>query len=220
MDWSIPLERAPQLASGLAYTLLLCALSCAIATLIGAGIALVQLRAPRWLRWLAGAYTTLCLGLPLLIVIYLLFYVLPLYGLTLEPGVVGVAALSLYYGPYFAGVMQAAMRSLPAGQREAAAAMGLSQWRALRRVLLPQAFPRMLPPATGLLIGLIKDSALLAVVSVPEFMFHAREAVSETYAAVEIYASIALVYWLVSSLCAALAGRLEARFTAPQPPSP
>lgn len=219
MDWSIPLERAPQLASGLLYTLVLCALSALIAALIGAGIALVQLRAPRWLRWLASAYTACCLGLPLLIVIYLLFYVLPLYGITLEPGVVGVAALSIYYGPYFAGVMEAAMRSLPPGQSEAAAAVGLSQWRAFRRVLLPQAFPRMLPTGTGLLIGLIKDSALLAVVSVPEFMFHAREAVSDTYAAVEIYVSIALIYWLVSSLCAALSSRLEARFTAHHSPS-
>ena len=214
MDWNVPLQYLPELASGLGYTLVLCALSALFALTIGAGLALAQLRGPRWLRALASAYTTVCLGLPLLIVIYLLFYVLPNHGITLEPGVVGVAALSLYYGPYFAGVMEAAMRSLPPGQNEAAAAVGLSPWRGFRRVLLPQAFPRMLPSSTGLLIGLTKDSALLAVVSVPEFMFQARQAVSDTYAAVEIYVSIALVYWLLSTLCAALSARLEAKFTA------
>lgn len=214
MDWTVAIDRLPELAAGLGETLWLCAVSAVLACVIGALLSLVQARGPKPLRALADLYSAVCLGLPLLIVIYLLFYVLPLYGITLEPVVVGVAALALYYGPYFAAVMRAAMRAIPAGQSEAAAAIGLSPWREFRRVLLPQALPLMLPSGTGLLIGLIKDSALLAIVSVPEFMFQARQAVSDTYAALEIYVTIALVYWLLSSLCAVLASRLEARLTA------
>lgn len=104
------------------------------------------------------------------------------------------------------------MEAIPIGQSEAAKAIGLSGWRTLQRVHLPQAIPLMLPSGVGLLIGMLKDSALLAVVSVPEFMFHAREAVSDTYASVEIYTTVAVVYWCLSSLCVALAARLERNF--------
>jgi polar amino acid transport system permease protein len=213
MDWSVVVERMPDLANGLMQTLWLCALSAVLALTIGAGVTIAQIRGNRLLRWLTEVYTAVCLGLPLLILIYILFYALPLYGVTLSPRVVGVAALSLYYGPYFASVMRAAMLALPPGQSEAASAVGLSRWRTLRRVLLPQALPLMLPPGAGLMIGLLKDSALLAVVSVPEFMFHARQAVSDTYASVEIYVTVALTYWVVASVCAGLATRLERRLT-------
>ncbi|APW39613.1 polar amino acid ABC transporter permease [Rhodoferax koreense] len=219
MDWSVVIERLPELASGLLQTLWLCAVSALIALAIGAGVAAVQLRGGPLLRWLAGAYTAACLGLPLLILIYILFYALPLYGVTLSPRVVGVSALSIYYGPYFAGVMRAGMQAIAPGQSEAASAIGLSRWRTLRRVLLPQALPLMLPPGAGLMIGLFKDSALLAVVSVPEFMFHARQAVSDTYASVEIYVAVALTYWALATVCATLAERLERRLTAHAAPT-
>lgn len=214
MDWSVVIERLPELSDGLLQTLWLSVLSGCIALLIGAAVATIQLKGPAPLRWLAGAYTAICLGLPLLILIYILFYALPLYGLTLSPYVVGVSALAIYYGPYFAGVMRAAMQAIAPGQVEAAHAIGLSRWRLLRRVLLPQALPLMLPPGAGLMIGLFKDSALLAVVSVPEFMFHARQAVSDTYASVEIYVAVALAYWALATVCAGLAARLERRLTA------
>lgn len=214
MDWSVLLDRRAELAGGLLQTLWLCALSAAIALLIGAGVAAIQLGGRRWLQRLAGLYTAACLGLPLLILIYLLFYALPLYGLTLPPKVVGVAALSIYYGPYFAAVMGAALRAIPAGQRQAARALGLRGWPMFGRVLLPQALPLMLPSGAGLMIGLFKDSALLAVVSVPEFMFYARAAVSDTYASVEIYTAVALTYWVLATACAALAGRLELHLSA------
>lgn len=212
MDWSVVIDRLPQLASGLFQTLYLCALSATAAIAIGAGVVAVLLHGPRLLRPIVELYTAVCLGLPLLILIYFLFFVLPLYGIILAPKVVGVAALAIYYGPYFAGIMRAAMEAIPIGQSEAAKAIGLSGWRTLQRVHLPQAIPLMLPSGVGLLIGMLKDSALLAVVSVPEFMFHAREAVSDTYASVEIYTTVAVVYWCLSSLCVALAARLERNF--------
>ena len=214
MDGSVVLDRLPQLALGLAQSLQLCAVAATGALALGAGLTWVQLRGSALLVRIAGVYTAICLGLPLLIVIYLLFYALPEYGVTLEPAVVGVLALVLYYAPYFAQVITAAIKSIPPGHAEAAASIGLSRWRAARRILLPQALPILLPPATGLLIGLIKDSALLSVVSVPEFMFAARQAISETYAPLEIYAAVALVYWVLNTACAALAGHIEHRLSA------
>jgi polar amino acid transport system permease protein len=110
--------------------------------------------------------------------------------------------------------MRAAVQAIPAGQSEAASAIGLSRWRTAWRIVLPQALPLMLPSLAGLTIGMVKDSALLAVVSVPEFMFFAKQAVADTYAPVEIYIAVALVYWVLNSACALAARHLEHRLTA------
>jgi polar amino acid transport system permease protein len=214
MDWSVVVDSAPELARGLVQSLWLCAVAAVLALVLGAGLTGVQMRSHGVVRRLAEAYTALCLGLPLLIVIYVLFYALPEYGVTLSPHTVGVAALALYYAPYFAQVMGAAVKSISPGQWDAATALGMPAWHCLRRIVLPQALPMALPPMTGLLIGLLKDSALLAVVSVPEFMFAARQAIADTYAPLEIYLAVALVYWVLSTACAAVADAIERRLTA------
>jgi His/Glu/Gln/Arg/opine family amino acid ABC transporter permease subunit len=217
MEWSVVVERLPDLARGLVQTLWICAFAAVCGLTIGALVTWTQLRGPRVLKYIAEIYVALCLGIPMLIMIYALFFVLPMYGPTLSPSVVGVCALALYYGPYFAMVMRAAILAFPVGQFEAASAIGLSGIRTVTRILLPQALPIMLPPLAGLLIGMLKDSALLAVVSVPEFMFQARQAVSETYAPLEIYITVALTYWVMSAACSAMARRLEMRLQAHVP---
>ncbi len=214
MDWSVVIDRVPELASGLLRTLVLCALSALASLIVGAAVTLAHLRGAALLRYLASVYTALCLGLPLLVLIYILFYALPEYGVTMSSQVVGVSALAIYYGPYVAEVMRGAILAIPAGQFEAANAIGLSRLRTARRIILPQALPIMLPSLAGLLIGLIKDSALLSVVSVPEFMFFAKAAVSETYAPIEIYVTVALTYWALNASCAAGAQWMERRLTA------
>jgi polar amino acid transport system permease protein len=214
MDWSVVLDRVPELAGGLLRTLLLCALSAFASLVVGAAVTLAHLRGVALLRHLASVYTALCLGLPLLVLIYILFYALPEYGLTMSSEVVGVSALAIYYGPYVAEVMRGAILAIPAGQFEAANAIGLSRLRTAWRIMLPQALPMMLPSLAGLMIGLIKDSALLSVVSVPEFMFFAKAAVSETYAPIEIYVTVALTYWALNASCAAAAQWMERRLTA------
>jgi polar amino acid transport system permease protein len=214
MDWSIVFERLPALAGGLLRTLMLFAISALAALTLGGVLTLAHMRGRPLVRLLVHIYTALCLGLPLLIVIYILFYALPGYGVVLSSQVVGVLALAIYYGPYFAEVMRAAVQAIPVGQSEAASAIGLSRWRTARRIILPLALPLMLPSLAGLMIGMIKDSALLSVVSVPEFMFFAKEAVSETYAPIEIYVAVALTYWVLSASSAVAARWMERRLTA------
>ena len=213
MEWSLVLDNAPRLAAGLVRTLELCALAALASLLIGAVLTAAHLRGGTVLRYLASFYTALCLGLPLLIIIYILFYALPVYGLTLSPEVVGVCALAIYYGPYVAEVVRGAILALPVGQFDAATSIGLPLLRTVWRIMLPQALPLMLPPLVGLMIGLIKDSALLSVVSVPEFMFFAKQAVSDTYAPIEIYVTVAITYWVLNASCAAVANWMERRLT-------
>ncbi|WP_437610758.1 amino acid ABC transporter permease [Erwinia sp. V71] len=213
MDWQAIIHSLPSLGEGLVATLQLCVVAALCALLSGAAMAVALMRARGlWLRLLHG-YSNLTQALPLLVVIYLLYFVLPEYDITLSSPLVGVLALTLYYAPYIAQVIRAAIEALPKGQWEACRVLGLSRSEQLRDVVLPQTLPQMLSPLVGLMIGLIKDSALLSIISVQEFMYAAKQAISETYAPLEIYLTVALCYWLLNSLIDWLARLLESRMT-------
>ncbi|ADU70462.1 amino acid ABC transporter permease [Pantoea sp. At-9b] len=213
MDWQAIMTSLPSLGDGLVATLQLCAVAALCSLLWGALMAWMLMRAsPFWLRIL-NLYSGLTLALPLLVVIYLLYFVLPEYDITLSSPVVGVLALTLYYAPYIAQVIRAAIGALPKGQWEACRVLGLSRSEQLRDVVLPQTLPQMLSPLVGLTIGLIKDSALLSIVSVQEFMYAAKQAISATYAPLEIYLTVALCYWLLNSVIDWLARCLESLMT-------
>ncbi|ERK12585.1 Amino acid ABC transporter, permease protein [Pantoea sp. AS-PWVM4] len=213
MDWQAIATSLPSLGDGLIATLQLCAVAALCSLLWGGLMAWMLMRAsPLWLKIL-NLYSGLTLALPLLVVIYLLYFVLPEYDITLSSPVVGVLALTLYYAPYIAQVIRAAIAALPQGQWEACRVLGLSRSEQLRDVVLPQTLPQMLSPLVGLTIGLIKDSALLSIVSVQEFMYAAKQAISDTYAPLEIYLTVALCYWLLNSLIDWLARCLESRMT-------
>ncbi|MCU5774535.1 amino acid ABC transporter permease [Erwiniaceae bacterium BAC15a-03b] len=213
MDWQAVISSAPSLWQGLQITLQLCVIAAICSLLAGAVLALLLMRGPPLLQSLLRLWTSLTLGLPLLVVIYLLYFVLPEYDITFSSPVVGVLALTLYYAPYIAQVIRAAIGALPAGQWEACRVLGLGPLRAMSDVVVPQTLPQMLSPLMGLLIGLIKDSALLSIVSVQEFMYEAKQAISATYAPLEIYLAVALCYWLLNTFIDLLARRLEQRMT-------
>lgn len=213
MDWQAIITSLPSLGDGLLATLQLCIIAALFSLAWGALLAMLLMRASgSWLR-LLNLYCGLTLALPLLVVIYLLYFVLPEYDITLSSPVVGVLALTLYYAPYIAQVIRSAIDALPKGQWEACRVLGLSRSEQLRDVVLPQTLPQMLSPLVGLMIGLIKDSALLSIVSVQEFMYAAKQAISDTYAPLEIYLTVALCYWLLNSVIDWLARRLESRMT-------
>ncbi len=188
------------LASGFASTAWLCIASGVAAIALGIALAIGQRRGGRLLVTFIKGYTAITLGLPLLVLLYVVFFVLPEFGVLLPARFVGVATLAIYYAPYVAEVIGAAVAAVPTGTVDAGVAIGMSPAAITRRIVMPQTLPLLLPTMTGLLIGLIKDSALLSVISVHEFMFAAKEVVSSTYAPLEVYFVVALVYWAVTSL--------------------
>jgi len=200
------------LVAGFQMTLLLSALAWVLACLIG--IALTALRAggPAPVRLIVASYVDVMRGMPSLVLILACFYLLPATGLYLNSVESGLAALSLYYGAYMSEAMRGALAVIPSGQREAAVSAGLHPTNIMWRVILPQAIGPMIPPLTGLTIGLFKETALLSVISVPEFVFQGQEAISDSYAPFQIYAFIALVYWGTSAAIAYGAGMMERRF--------
>lgn len=190
----------PELAQGLAGTVWLCVAGAAMSGVLGTLLVVGQRRGGPWLAALIRGYTALTLGLPLLVLLYVTFFVLPDVGVLLPAPLVGTVTLAIYYGPYVAEVIQAALAAVPAGTVEAGVALGMSPLAIARRIVVPQALPLLLPTLTGLSIGLVKDSALLSVISVHEFMFAAKAVVSDTYAPLEVYFVVAMVYWAATSV--------------------
>jgi polar amino acid transport system permease protein len=212
-DFSPVLDGLPDLLAGLRATGWICLVAAVLATATGTVIALAGASRHVAVHVLTRGVIEVMRGMPFLVLLLCAFYILPRSGLTLSPWWTGVAALTLYYGVYFAEVARGAVAAIPPGQSEAAIAVGMSRPLVLARVILPQALGPMLPAFTGLLIGLIKESALLSVISVHEFAFAAREVVSDSYAPFETYAVVGLCYWLINGALDLVSRAVERRVT-------
>jgi polar amino acid transport system substrate-binding protein len=199
--------------TGAGVTLSISLLSMALAIPLGLALALARLygRAPA--RWLAHAYIEIFRGTPVLLQLFILYYgIAPIVHLSaLEAAILGLA---LNYGAYEAEVHRAALQAVPAGQSEAAAALGLSRWQALRLVLLPQALRTALPAMTNDLIALLKDSSLVSVITVVELIKQMTITAVDVRSWALPGALCAALYFAMSYPLARLAARLEARLEA------
>jgi polar amino acid transport system substrate-binding protein len=166
----------PRLLSGAAMTVYLTILSMALAVLLGLPIALCRLYGPGMLRGLAMLYVEFFRGIPVYFLVFFLYFGLPALGAVLQlpwpldfgPMVVAVLAFGLNYAAYESEVYRTGIASIPTGQWEAAASLGMSNTLAFRRVILPQAIRHILPPMTNDFIGLFKDTSVVSVIAVEE----------------------------------------------------
>lgn len=190
-------------------------------------------------RLLGGTYVTLLRNLPPLVLVFIFFFfisdqVLPQFNLgvrlnaapdwvqslvpllfapsdQIEPFVAAVFTLALFEGAYVAEIVRAGINSIEKGQWEAARALGMRRWQILRTVILPQALQRMIPPLAGQAISTIKDSAIVAVISVQELTFQGLELMAATYLTFEVWLTVTALYFLLTYSCSTLASRLELR---------
>jgi polar amino acid transport system substrate-binding protein len=152
---------------GALVTLLISASSFALASPLGMALATLRLYTGRAGQVLSGAYVELFRGTPLLLQLYVLYFGLA-DVVRLSPLTAAVLGLALNYGAYEAEVYRGALQSVPHGQTEAARALGLSRWQALRYVVFPQALRTALPAVTNDFVALLKDSSLISVITVVE----------------------------------------------------
>lgn len=138
---------------------------------------------------------------PLLVQVYFLFFVLPNFGMTLEPFTTGVLALGLHYGAYAAEAYRAGLAGVPKGQWDAAVSLNYARYATYRYIVLPQALPPIVPTLGNIAISMLKDTPVLAAVTVTELMFVANEIGSERFQYTEPVTAAALIY-LVLSLAA------------------
>jgi len=153
---------------GAVRTMQISLLSMVLAVSAGLLIALIRLYLPKPLQMLSLLYVEIIRGTPLLIQLFFIFYALPNIGIKLSPLVAAVLGLGLNYAAYESENYRAGILSVPRGQMEAARALGMTQWQALRYVILPQSFRLILPPVTNDFISLLKDSSLVSVITMVE----------------------------------------------------
>ncbi len=213
MDWQLMLKSIPSLLNGLGWTIIISIASMLLATLMGIGLVMMRRSPFSLLRFLARLYTEIILGVPILVLLFIIFFVLPNFGILIDPLPAGLLTLMLHYSPYIAEVIRGALEAIPKGQVEAGRAIGMSRHAIARRIVLPQSIGLILPPLTGQFIGIIKDSAILSVISVEELTFIAKQVISRTYAPFEIYILIAIGYWVLTFALELILRRLEYRFT-------
>lgn len=205
-----------QLVTGAGLTVLVAVASLALATVIGILGASAKLFGPRWLRGVAGAYTTVLRGVPDLIVILLIYYggttaLSKLRGsyFEVEPFSAGVVSLGIICGAYMTEVFRGAIQAVPKGQTEAAKSLGLTGLRAFVLVVLPQAWRYALPSYGNQWLILLKHTSLISVVGLEELMRKSVIVAGATRQPFTIYCSTAVVYLMMTLLSMHILHRIE-----------
>ncbi len=203
--------EAGPLVDGMVMTLQLSLVSIVLAIIIGTVAGLFRISNNPALKKLAILYIELVRGTPLLVQIFLVYFFLGSV-LDMERFTAGVIALSVFTGAYIAEIVRAGIESISRGQMEAARSLGMGWHQAMRYVILPQAFKRVLPPLAGQFINLIKDSSLVSVISITDLTKAGREVVSSTFSPFEVWFSVALCYLILTGVLSLLVRKLEVRY--------
>ncbi len=183
----------------------------AVAVSVGLIAALMKLYAPRPIAFLARAYIELVRGTPLLIQLYLIYYGLPSVGIRFSPFVAAVLGLGLNYAAYEAENYRAGIQSVPRGQMEASRSLGMTQFQALRHVIVPQAIRVVIPPVTNDFISLLKDSSIVSVITMVELTKVYSELASVHYDYIGLGLMTAGIYFIIGLPFVYLARYLERR---------
>jgi polar amino acid transport system permease protein len=185
-----------------------------MALAITGGLLLAVLRMSRFrpISAVAGGYIQFVRSTPLLTQLFFLFYILPLYGLTLDAFMTGVLGLGLHYSSYTAEVYRSGIQGVPRGQWEAATALNLSPLRTWRLVVLPQAIPPVIPALGNYLVSMFKDTPLLATITVLELLGVALAEAGTSFRYLEPITIVGAIFLALSFPSALLIRQLERRF--------
>ncbi len=199
--WNLFLESFPKiLLPGLTMTIPLTAISFSIALGIAVVTAMaVYVRVPV-LTQIIRAYIWIFRGTPLLVQLFVVFYGLPKVGVLIAPFPAAVIVFSLNEGAYCSETVRAALESVPVGQFEAGACVGMSYLQIMRRIVLPQAMRTAFPPLSNSLIAMVKDTSLAANITVTEMFMVTQRIVARTYEPLVLYIEVGLVYLLFSTV--------------------
>lgn len=199
------------LLRGLAITVELALGATVLAVVIALLAGLARISRHRALAWPAAVYVEVFRGTSALVQLFWFFFVLPFFGIRLSAFSAGTLVLALNTGAYGAEVVRGAVLAVPRGQLDAAMALNLSRLQTLWRIVLPQAFPAMLPPAGNLAIELMKNSALVSLITITDLTFAAQLLRAESLRSGEIFGLVLVLYFVVALCITAGVRFLEGR---------
>ncbi|GAA4402256.1 amino acid ABC transporter permease [Quisquiliibacterium transsilvanicum] len=220
LDFDVVARTWPYLLSGLRYTLQLTAVAALGGIVLGTLLAMARLSSIRPLALAAAGYVNLMRSVPLLLVIFWFYFLLPVVLQSItgaeRPPQIGAERSAyitfiMFEGAYFCEIMRAGIQSISKGQVGAAYALGLNYWQSMRLVVLPQAFRNMLPLLLTQTIVLFQDVSLVSLLNVTDFVGAAGKIAQRDSRIVEMYLFVAVVYFVLCSLLSMFVRRLQAR---------
>ncbi len=213
LDWDIVWRSRNALAEGTLITVLLAVCTMAVAVPGGILLAVMRLSGVRALSLASVSFVEFFRNLPLILVVYWAFYVMPeLTGLQFSAFTTGLLALSLNVSAYNAETFRAGLASIRKGQTEAALAMGMSRGQAIWQVVLPQAIRRVLPVLASTWVSLFKDTSLVSVIGVAELAHVSLQIRAQSFRVLEMLTAMAVIYWLLGYPQAKLVDWINARY--------
>ncbi|MGN2390819.1 amino acid ABC transporter permease [Pelomicrobium sp. G1] len=221
-DFNVIVRALPFLWRGMQFSLYLTALAMAGGIVLGTLLALMRLSRFKLLNLPAGAYVNLLRSIPLILVIFWFYFLVPIvmraiqgteYAAGIGPFYSALIAFTLFEAAYYCEIIRAGIQSVPKGQVNAAYALGLSYGQAMRHVVLPQAFRNMVPILLTQDIILFQDTSLVYVVGLSDFMGVASKVAQRDGRLVELYLFAALVYFVMCYAASYLVKRLQQRFS-------
>ena len=224
-DWDVITRSAPYLfKEGMTFTVTLTVLAMTGGIILGTLLAMMRLSSIKIVSTLAGAYVNLMRSVPLVLVIFWFYFLVPYIGAWIlqqnEPVKVGaflssVITFTLFEAAYYCEIMRAGIQSIPRGQVWAGYALGLNYWQTMGNVVLPQAFRNMMPVLLTQTIILFQDTSLVYVLSITDFLGAASKVAQRDGRLVEMYLFVAVVYFAISYFLSYLVKRLQQRIAVP-----
>lgn len=212
-DWSVVWKNADVLWEGTKLTIFLSVVTMLIAVPGGMALALVRLSGNRVLAAISATFVEFFRNLPLILVIYTAYYILPVStGIRFSPIATAIVALSLNVSAYNAESFRAGIASIRKGQGEAGYALGMSRARVMFEIIMPQAVRRVMPLLANTWVSLFKDTSLVSVISVGELAFEAMRVRSQTFRVLEMLTAMAIIYWMLGYPQAKLVDWLNNRY--------
>jgi His/Glu/Gln/Arg/opine family amino acid ABC transporter permease subunit len=209
IDLSIFINYGPQLFLGFLMTIKIVISASILGIPFGLVLALGQRSRLKLVRVLSASFIEIFRNTPFIIQVFMFFYVLPFYGFHLPAAYVGIVALAAFGSAYFAEVIRGGINAVAKGQLESARATGMSDWQAMRYVVLPQTLPIILPAMTNQTLSLVKESAVLSTITVGELTMAAVKVQGETFRPFEAFIMIAMMYWALNETIAIFMRRVE-----------
>ena len=216
LDFGPVFENLPFLLAGLQGTLTVSVGAFVVGSVVGLAIALLRLSSSRPLRFLGGLYVDFIRSVPLLILLVLFVYAVPIVvesatgtSIRIDALFAGILGLGLYAAAFLAEVFRTGILAVPSGQREAALSTGMTNRQAFLRVILPQAARKIIPPATSTVLTLVKDSAVTFAIAVPELMAKAGSLNNGLQRPIEVFAVVAGIYLVMTYPLLLLSDRMQ-----------
>lgn len=212
-NFDLIVNSFPLLLLGAVITVKITAMSVALGIVIGLFAGIARICRVKPLRWISAAYVDFFRGTPLLVQIFLFYFAVPVItGQRIDPYVAAVGSCGINSGAYIAEIVRAGIQSIDEGQMEAGRSLGMTWTQTMRYVIVPQAMKRVIPPLGNEFIALLKDSSLVSVIGFEELTRRGQLIIAKTYASLEIWFSVAIIYLVMTLTISRFVAFLEKRY--------